>query len=139
MTVDFRDVEKIQRDAKTQKPDQDKSWANHLPASGKPGQPADAFFASGGATSGQPPALASAASRKVVLVAMRAMALVLMAAAMWVLGSEVSWLDEGTAEILGLTLFGVGMADLIMANVLQKIWARQDAQLGVHQNTPKPD
>lgn len=145
MTVDFRDIEKIQRDAQTQKPDVDKSWANHLNASGTQGEasrPNAPFFNAASPSvpgASGTPALASAASRKVVLLAMRAMAIVLMAAAMWVLGSEVTWLDETTAEILGMTLFGVGMLDLIMANVLQKIWARQEAQQGGQQNGPKAD
>jgi hypothetical protein len=130
MTVDFRDIEKIQRDAQTQKPDQDKSWANNLPSSGLPAKPGDPFFNPSALKPAGLPALASPANRKVVLVAMRVMAIVLMGAAMWVLGSEVSWLDEATAEILGLTLFGVGMADLVLANVLQKIWARQEAARG---------
>lgn len=145
MTVDFRNIEKIQRDAQTQNPDVDKSWANHLSASGTQGEAGrpNAPVFNAASTSGQgssgAPALASATSRKVVLMAMRAMALVLMAAAMWVLGSEVTWLDESTAEILGITLFGVGMLDLIMANVLQKIWARQEAQQSGGQNSPKAD
>jgi peptidoglycan/LPS O-acetylase OafA/YrhL len=128
MTVDFRDIEKIQRDAQAQKPDQDKSWANNLSSGLAKGQPGDPFFNPG---TGQPAALAALASpanRKVVLLAMRAMAIVLLGAAMWILGSEPSWLEPAVAEVLGTALFIMGMADLILANILQKVWARQAAQ-----------
>lgn len=121
MTVDFRDIEKIRRDAKMQKPEVDKSWANSLPQGPAKEQPDHARPAGLSA-------LAAPGNRRLVLVLLRAMAIVLLAAAMWILGSEPSWLDPDVAEMLGIALFVMGMADLIAANVLQKVWARQAAQ-----------
>lgn len=128
MTVDFRDIEKIQRDAKTQKPDVDKSWANPLSQGPGRDQPGDPFFQPAQARPAGLSALAAPGNRKLVLVLLRTMAIVLLAAAMWILGSEPSWLDPDVAEMLGIALFVMGMADLIAANVLQKVWARQAAQ-----------
>lgn len=121
MTVDFRNIEKIQREAQAQAEAQD-------------AEPSRPFFQSASAHEADKlagiAAQASQTNRKVVLVVLRVMAIVMLGAAMWVLGTEVSWLDPEVAEWVGMALFVAGIADLVMANILQKIWARQDAQAG---------